>query len=244
MAERALRGWRGNAAFEPHLKLLGALGRLWAVTGRPELALQTAGEAAHGFLDRQAFDEISYPLSEWYRLAGALTDRAAFAEAEAMRDTVEGRGGLGLDGNAYVTLSRARARMSSASVDDARRKILARSAQGVSCTGTFARPPPAGSPRCTARGGRTEAEAQTRSELAEAARAEAALPKAAGDRVDSCSRFRSSGGPGPRAVGAIPWARQSRLTNLGRLERGLVANLSPWFPRRELPAYVARFHPY
>lgn len=102
---------RGLDAFEPHLKLLGALGRLHAVTGQPAQALVFQREAAQQWLERHCVAEVSYPLSEWYRLAGALEDEAAFGEAESLLARLVVRSGQPGLGSVYLKLSRAVARV-------------------------------------------------------------------------------------------------------------------------------------
>ncbi len=99
---------RGREAFPTHLELLGALGRLLAVSGDARRALEYQAEAARGFLERMDRESVSFPLTEWYRLAGALDDHAAFDAAEAVRQTVEALGGIG-PGQPYVELGRAKA---------------------------------------------------------------------------------------------------------------------------------------
>lgn len=96
-------------AFSPHRKLQGALGRLLAVTGHAEEALALQESAAVGFFDSLEYSEVSFPLTEWYRLSGVLRDREAFARAEALRERTEQQGGLGIDGSPYVELARSRA---------------------------------------------------------------------------------------------------------------------------------------
>lgn len=82
----------GDDAFEAHLKLQGALARLWASTGRPAEALAAQRALAAQWERRWMYQEISYPLSEVYRLASALpllgllpwrAASAALSEAEA-----------------------------------------------------------------------------------------------------------------------------------------------------------------
>ena len=94
---------RGREAFPPHLALLGALGRLLAVSGDAPRALEYQMEAARGFLERMDRESVSFPLTEWYRLAGALDDHSAFDAAETVRQTVEALGGVG-PGQPYVEL--------------------------------------------------------------------------------------------------------------------------------------------
>lgn len=99
----------GPDAFAHHLGLLGALGRLRALTGDPERALRMQERTARGFFDRMEYDSISYSLSEWYRLAGALQEERAFDRAEKLRGEVERIDGGSPLGGPYVRLARARA---------------------------------------------------------------------------------------------------------------------------------------
>lgn len=97
--------------FLPQLKLLGALARLDAVNGQPERALALQEQIALALLDRLEYSEVSYQLSEWYRLAGALSDHAAFARATDVHRRVDRLGGLGFTGSPYCRLARARAQV-------------------------------------------------------------------------------------------------------------------------------------
>ena len=101
----------GDHAFAPHLELLGALGRLFALTGQPAKALAHQEQAARGFFERHEYASISFPISECYRLAGALEDAAAFDRAEDLREKVEQLEGFDEGGLPYVRLTRARARV-------------------------------------------------------------------------------------------------------------------------------------
>lgn len=100
---------RGSGAFVQHLRLLGALGRLAAFTGGLQDALAVQAEAARGFLDRMAAIELSYPLSEWFRLAGALRDPEAFRQADEMRLRATLLDAPDTVGSPYVSLARCRA---------------------------------------------------------------------------------------------------------------------------------------
>jgi hypothetical protein len=117
LAERYLVD--GDEAHEAHLQLLGALGRLEALRGDAASALRRQESAALGFAARFALSDISYPLAEWFRLAGALGDGAAFERAEAFRHRIDRLGGLGLDGSAFVDLARLRALVALGRVDEA-----------------------------------------------------------------------------------------------------------------------------
>jgi hypothetical protein len=99
-----------GAAFGPQLAIEGALARLDASTGNLAAALQTQRRLANAFLDSFSPQEVSYQLSEIYRLAGVTGDHAAFDEANTIDSRVQRAGGYGLAGcNDYVSLARARA---------------------------------------------------------------------------------------------------------------------------------------
>jgi tetratricopeptide (TPR) repeat protein len=111
VAERHLRGLDRLDLHEAHLKLKGALGRLLAVSGDLRTALALQKEAARGFLENLCVDEVSYPLSEWHRLAGALRDHEAYREAEQFLQEVEEQGGLTMSGRPYVELAAEKGRI-------------------------------------------------------------------------------------------------------------------------------------
>lgn len=107
-----LRGTRPRTAdaFAEHAFILGGIGRLDAVTGRPERAIATARVAACRLLDLQQGKEASRPLSEWFRLAGTLRRPDAFLEAESFLKELERRHvRLPALSRLYVELARGRA---------------------------------------------------------------------------------------------------------------------------------------
>lgn len=104
---RLVRATSVRDAHVMQLRVEGALARLWAVTGRQEDALRRQEELAHAFADCMLYEEVSFPLAEWFRLAGAIGDRASFDRAEELRCAVELGGGLGQNGVPFVELCRA-----------------------------------------------------------------------------------------------------------------------------------------
>lgn len=75
----------GAGAFPDHLKLAGALGRLAAARGRYPDAFALQREAAEAWLARpEVHDQVSYPLSELFRLA-AILGTPALEVAERLR---------------------------------------------------------------------------------------------------------------------------------------------------------------
>jgi len=71
-----------HEASDAQLRLLGALARRDAVTGRPVTACAAAETLTKAWFDRYQPGEASYPLSLWLKLAGALNDPASFARAD------------------------------------------------------------------------------------------------------------------------------------------------------------------
>jgi hypothetical protein len=95
-------------AFVGQLRLAGARARLRAVTGRPLEALTEQEQIATTLFDALRYEDVSYNLSEWFRLAGACSDADAWRRAEALRAELETVGGLGLEGSPYIDLARAK----------------------------------------------------------------------------------------------------------------------------------------
>ena len=83
-----------GAAFVPQLQLAGALARLWAVTGRAVDALEMQQRVARAFVATFEDAQVSFQLSEWFRLSGALGDAEAFARAETFLAKLDATGGL------------------------------------------------------------------------------------------------------------------------------------------------------
>lgn len=99
----------GADAFGPHIKLRGALGRLCFILGDVEGALEMQREAVQQWIGRRQGDEISYPLSYAYMVAGALGDKEqleSLREAERHWRSLAGAEPAGED---YVLAFRGRA---------------------------------------------------------------------------------------------------------------------------------------
>jgi len=77
---------RGKEAFVEHLRLVGAWGRLLAVCGSPQKALDCECEAVQGFLDLMEVSEVSRSLSFAFRLSGALEDKKTFLRLKTLKD--------------------------------------------------------------------------------------------------------------------------------------------------------------
>lgn len=97
---------RGPDAFEPHLRLLGALGRLEAAAGHPKRALEHQREAVDAWFERREWTQSTYALCAWYRTAGALGDGESFDEARNREKFVRARAELPPLSAAYLTLAR------------------------------------------------------------------------------------------------------------------------------------------
>lgn len=98
-------------AFVPQLRLHGALCRLWSLTGRAPDALRDQERLACTLAASYATADVSFPLSEWLRLAGALGDAAALARARDFRQQLLTHGGFGEHGSPYVQLAWARGQL-------------------------------------------------------------------------------------------------------------------------------------
>ena len=71
---------------------MGALARLWAITGREMTALVVDRRLARAFAEAFAEQDVSWPLAEVFRLSGVLHDRVAFEDADDLREQVADRG--------------------------------------------------------------------------------------------------------------------------------------------------------
>lgn len=106
------------------LRLLGALARLYAVTGRERKALELQQAIAAAFLERGGFDDISFQLAEWYRLAGALGDEAAWHAAQRFEERALQRGSYPPNAVCFVQLARLRGAVALGSSGDGMRREL------------------------------------------------------------------------------------------------------------------------
>jgi hypothetical protein len=222
-------------AHPAQLRLAGALARLAAVRGRPEEALGTQRLLARAFFANLEFDEISFQLSEWYRLAGVLGDSVAFNEAEALRRDVLAVGGFGLDGNVYVELARCRAmillpehgkpaamlsELSAAPVDHVRWSAIrwmARLTGRYDDDGVQSLRATATAPASSPSDERRRREASTFVALVEI------------DRAIACGGSTEA---------------ERRVDELANFEPGLIGHLLEAAPARQRAEYVARFYPY
>jgi hypothetical protein len=93
----------------PQLKAAGALARLWAVSGRADDALTLQLALARQLLSLGYTTEVSHPLSEAFRLSGALGRHDAFDAAERVRSRAAMYGGFTSANECFVNLAKARA---------------------------------------------------------------------------------------------------------------------------------------
>lgn len=96
-------------AFAPQLRLMGAVARLEAFCGSAPRALERQRLLAKAHLANLDYEDVSMPLCEWLRLAGALSDRAALAEAERFFEEAQAIGVFGAVDLGYLQLARSRA---------------------------------------------------------------------------------------------------------------------------------------
>ena len=135
-----------GAAFVPQLQLAGALARLWAVTGRAADALDMQQRVARAFVATFEDAQVSFQLSEWFRLSGALGDAEAFARAETFLAKLEATGGLTRPVRRTCT-SRGRGHGSSWGSRTPRRAIASTSCRGISASPRTSAGRPAGGRR-------------------------------------------------------------------------------------------------
>jgi hypothetical protein len=93
------------------LKLMGALARLDAVTGRPRLGLDWARQAAQGWKQLCRPEDSTHALCMWYNLARGLEDEAAIRAADSLHEAVVKGGKLSRESGFYLTLFSAAARL-------------------------------------------------------------------------------------------------------------------------------------
>jgi hypothetical protein len=101
--------------------LVGAVARLKAITSiDAPSALLDQQDLAKMYTDCLELDSVSFPLAEWYRLAGVLCDVGAFERAEDASASLSQVGGLGVPGAYFVALSRGCALVSLGRASEAR----------------------------------------------------------------------------------------------------------------------------
>lgn len=99
----------GNEAFEPHLKLMGAMGRLYFIVGQLEESLEMQKEALEQWIERRKSDEVSYPLSFAYTVVGAMGDGDEYEALKKSEHQWRSRSSVTPKGEEYVLVSRGRA---------------------------------------------------------------------------------------------------------------------------------------
>ncbi len=96
-------------AFPDHLRLQGAMARLYAVRGPLRQALTLHKSTTLAWFEHLAPAEASFSLSAWIHLAAALKDQESFAHALESRTRFEARGGLRDYNHPFMDLAQARA---------------------------------------------------------------------------------------------------------------------------------------
>jgi hypothetical protein len=97
-----------NELYVPELRAAGALARLWSVTGRAADALTMQQAIVRQLVLLDELGEVSFALSEAFRLSGALADAAAFEELKRWHRRVMVSGTVDETSRAFVDLARAR----------------------------------------------------------------------------------------------------------------------------------------
>ena len=211
-----------------------------AITGRPEEAMRLQEQLAQAFLDRLEYEEISYQLSEWYRLAGATGDREGFERARRLQERLSRLGGLGFTGSRYVDLTRARARVCLGLIDDSEPHCTLRSLSADLRVPDHIRWSAVRwlSRLLAERGGDPERETALRL-MMEAAAAEIVPQRTARTRLALAEMDAALRQERPEDA-------QKALSDLERLDPGPVGHLitAAQQAERDSSEYVARFYPY
>lgn len=221
-------------AFAPQLRLMGAVARLEAFCGNARRALERQRLLAKAHLANLDDGDVSMPLCEWLRLAGALEDRAALAEAERFFDEAQAVGVFGAVDLGYLHLARARATVQAGAATREALADLARLAADTTVADHVRRSAARWAVACARALGDADglAEAHALFRAACPASEAGASPDAALVALDAALEQ----GDATAAAAA--------LDTLRSCERGLMQHLTHDREPQELAAHVARFYPY
>jgi hypothetical protein len=221
-------------AFAPQLRLMGAVARLESFCGNPARALARQRQLAEGHLANLGYEDVSLPLCEWLRLAGAMPDRDALAKAEAFFEEARALGAFSATDLGFLELARARAAVQAGAATPGAGDVLRRLAADATIADHVRRSAARWAITCARAlgdgGGVAAAEAALASGCPEGdpdARAYACLAS-----LDTALADGDEAG----ARGAVESLRQCLP--------GLVQHLAEEREPAEVPAHVARYFPY
>jgi hypothetical protein len=226
-------------AHQMQLRVEGALARLWSIMGRPNDALRRHEELAQLYFDNLLYGEVSFPLSEWFRLSGVVGDKESFDRADEMRDAVAAVGGFGLHGSVYVELARCKALSCLAPL--AEDGVLAtlnnvahdlRAPQHVRWSAV----------RWLMRQDATVLDEQTRAGLRSALEKAAALPDA--QRNHSAAVNAALVKLDTATQAHLPAQAEAAVTELTRLDPGVIQHLQAAAGTSNQASYIASHYPY
>jgi hypothetical protein len=112
--------------YAPELRAVGALARLFAVTGRIDEAIVLQARLAELFFGLRHYADVSFPLSEALRLAGVTSSRDVFRRCSELRERLAVIGGLDETSAGFVDLAWARAAVRLDEEIDAAERVLRR----------------------------------------------------------------------------------------------------------------------
>jgi hypothetical protein len=220
--------------FAPQLRLMGAVARLESFCGNPARALKRQRLLAECHLANQGYEDVSQPLCEWIRLAGALGDRESLAAAEAFFDEGQTIGVFSPADLGYLQLARARAEVQAGAPTPAVLESLRRLADDAAVADHVRRSAARWAIACGRSLGLADEAAAAQGRLS------AACPEGDPDaRAFACLAALDAAlaaGDGEAAAAAV--------ASLEACQPGLLRHLTEDREPAERPAHVARWFPY
>ncbi|MFN8093202.1 MAG: hypothetical protein U0599_13470 [Vicinamibacteria bacterium] len=220
--------------FAPQLRLMGAVARLESFCGNPRRALERQRRLAEIHLSNQSYEDVSQPLCEWVRLAGALADVQSLGDALSFFDDAQALGVFSPADLGYLELARARASVQAERPTPRALEALRRLADDAGVADHVRRSAARWAVAC----GRALG-------LADDARVAAARLSAACPESDADGRaFARLGALDGALAAADAAAAEAAVAALREQLPGLVGHLTEDRDPAEAPAHVARFFPY
>ena len=220
--------------FAPQLRLMGAVARLESFCGNARRALKRQRLLAEVHLGNQGYEDVSQPLCEWMRLAGALGDRDSLDAALAFFEEAQALGAFSAADLGYLALARARAAVQAGRPSRGELDALRQLADDAAVADPVRRSAARWAVAC-ARALGLEADARAAAETLAAA-----CPAADGDG----RAFALLGALDAALAAADPAGARAALDSLRAHLPGLLRNLTEDRGEEEAPAHVARWFPY
>jgi len=220
--------------YAPQLRLMGAVARLESFCGNPARALKRQRLLAECHLANQSYEDVSQPLCEWIRLAGALGDRESLTAAGAFFDEGQMLGVFSPADLGYLQLARARAGVQAGEPTRAALESLRRLAGDAAVSDHVRRSAARWAIACGRALGLADEAAAARARLS------AACPEDDPDaRVFACLAALDAA-----LASGDTTAANAAVASLLECQPGLMRHLTEEREPAERPAHVARWFPY